>query len=275
MTTQPDVTILLYTRDRLPGLRHALASIGDDPTAEILVIDDHSRDGTRDWLAALADPRVSVLPGGGMGRARGYNLGIAAAQAPLVAFLEPGDHWHPGKLGQQRALHAGHPAIALSFTDATLLPSAGAPGGSALAAWPRFQNRHRGAPSAFLLGDDGLAQLCAENVAELSTVVARTDLLRETEGFAFGLNGAAEWDLWLRLAARASVACLPTTLATISRTHRGGAVPRVERSRGADIAARQLGALAAAARGGGARMFAAALRLHDAGRAPDGETDPL
>jgi glycosyltransferase involved in cell wall biosynthesis len=239
MTPQPDVTILLYARGQLAGLRHALASIGDDPAAEILVIDDSSRDGTPDWLAAAADPRLSVLRCAGLGRARGYNLGIATARAPLVAFLSPGDRWHPGKLGPQRALHAGHPSVGFSFTDAAL------PDGNALAAWPRFHARHGALRTAFLLGMDALAQLCAENVATLSTVVARTDLLRETEGFAFGPAGAAEWDLWLRLAARAPVACVPAPLATIAPLRRPTVrARRTERTRSSDIAARQLGALA-------------------------------
>lgn len=225
----PDVTIVMPVgadAGGLPGVRRSLESIGADPLAEVVVVlHDGAPAGIAAWLAvrAAADPRLLVIGeersesddaqpdarhdgAGGLAWAR--NLGIAAASAPLVAFLDAGDAWVSGRLGAHRALHAGHPAIGFTFTDCRRFGTEGGHGSSALASWSRFAARHGSCRTPFLLGADALAQLFSEQVVVTSTVVARTDLLRELGGFATDLAAPA-WDLWLRLAARAPVACLP------------------------------------------------------------------
>ena len=240
MTECPDVTIVMPVGGAaadcgLPGVLRSLASIGADPRVQILAVPcPGAPDGAAAWLAARAadDPRLTVLDlalcadaaaadltaagPGGMARAR--NGGIAVAAAPLVAFLDPGDVWLPGKLSAQRALHAGHPAIGFSFTDARRIGTSGREGGRALAGWPRFRERHGRCASAFLLGADAQAQLSDENLVVTSTVVARTDLLREVGGFVPGI-AAPEYNLWLRLAELAPVACRPEATA---QSHRSG-----------------------------------------------------
>ena len=266
MTTRPDLTIIVHASGHPHGLRRALASIGDNPRAEIVVIDDRAEDDSdahpHRWLAA--DRRLLVLRGARQGRAQARNLGIDAAHAPLVAFLDAEDVWYPGKLGAQRALHAGHPGIGFSFTDATLVNERGVAAGTALGGWPRFRARHQGAmASAFLLGPDVFAQLRVENVVTLSTVVARADLLREARGFAADLGDAAEWDLWLRLACLAPVACVPaaTAMTAMGRPAPTTRVPEERLAEIARIAARQLHAMAESAWTGGGGLRAAALRL--------------
>ncbi len=267
MTTRPDLTIIVHANGQPYGLRRALASIGDNPRAEIVVIDDRAAEDDGDahphrWLSA--DPRLLVLRGERQGRAQARNLGIAAARAPLVAFLDTEDVWYPGKLGPQRALHAGHPGIGFSFTDATLVNERGSAAGTALGGWPRFRARHqRAMATAFLLGSDAFAQIRAENVVTLSTVVARADLLRDANGFATDLGDAAEWDLWLRLACLAPVACVPaaTAMTAMGRPAPTTRVPEERLAEIARIAARQLHALAGSAWTGGIGLRAAALRL--------------
>ncbi len=247
MAAQPDVSIVVPVGSAaelsgLAGLQRTLGSIGDDPQVEILaVLHGRAPDGAVAWLSARAavDRRLILLgedwcngaeaapgvrPYAPRGVAWARNFGIWAAAAPLLALLDPGDVWLAGKLGAQRALHAGHPSLGFSFSDCLWIGPTGAGGGSALAAWPRFRARHGGHATPFLLGADALAQLFAEHVVIASTVVARTELLRELDGFAADL-AAPEWDLWLRLAARAPVACLPEARAAVRRPEAAGAVP--------------------------------------------------
>jgi len=278
----PDVTIIVAVcaecgGEVLPKLQRALASIGGDPAVEILVVEDGADPHVGTWLGAqaAADPRMLVLRGPRGGVAAARNIGIAAARAPLVAFLDPGDVWQRAKLGAQRALHAGHPDLGFSFTDATIGAPAGTGEGSALAGGPRFRLRHRARRTAFLLGRDALAQLFAENVVATSTVVARTDLLRDLGGFAPALADAAEWDLWLRLAGRAPVACRPAVtvaaaaarpadaalaMAAIAMRHAATA-RRQNRAAARAFAARRFGVRADAAATAGAPLRAVALRL--------------
>ena len=232
MTPVPDVTIILLPAcdspacdriyaETLPLLQRSLTSIGADPAAEIIVVEALADAVLAEWVREQAAPdrRLTLprLPLCSPERAR--NVAIAAARAPLVAFLQAGDVWYPGKLGLQRALHAGMPQLGFSFTDA-LQPAADCAGlESVLAGWPRFHARQGHRKSPFLLGPDALAQLSAEKVVVTSTVVARTDLLSAAGGFAAERSPTAAWDLWLRLASRSQVACRMVPTAETATRH--------------------------------------------------------
>ncbi|MFC7474282.1 glycosyltransferase family 2 protein [Dankookia sp. GCM10030260] len=263
MPNLPSACIIVPMRDVAPFLHNALASIGADPRLEILLVDDGSRDGTAELAAGLArqDRRIQLLPGQGRGPSAARNLAIGAARAPLVAFLDADDCWRPGKLDRQLALHRRHPQLGFSFTDYRHVTPEGEDRGSCFGYWPHFAARHAptaGGP-AFELGADALAQIYAENVVGTSTVVARTDLLRQVGGFGTAWGSAEDWDLWLRLAALAPVGCVPAML-TDYLMHRPGAV-----SRNAGKRARAIAAIAAEHRAAAARLNPALARAGEAG----------
>jgi hypothetical protein len=229
VTRDPDVTIIVLPpsdlagcefsyAETLPPLLRSLASIGDDPTVEIIVAEGLAEPAMAAWLAtrAVNDPRLTLPPTTRCGPGRARNFAIAAARAPLIAFLEAGDVWCPGRLGPQRALHAGHPRLGFSFTDAWQSAGDGEGCVSLLASWPGFYARYGGHRGASLLGPDALAQLATENVVATSTVVASTEALRAVGGFSGGRAVTAAWDLWLRLAGRGPVACRPIATAAIA-----------------------------------------------------------
>jgi glycosyltransferase involved in cell wall biosynthesis len=223
MTETPAISVVIPSRDARAWLPQSIASIGGAAEVEIIVVDDGSTDGTAEFLARLAaaDPRLVVLQGPRRGASAARNAAIAAARAPLIAFLDADDRWRLDKLAVQAALHAARPEIGFSFTDYRHRRTDGTLGGGCFAFWPRFDARHAGAAEAFVLGADGLAQIYAENVVGTSTVMARTDLLRAAGGFDESLAQAEDWDLWLRLAALAPVGCVPQALAEY-RQHRPG-----------------------------------------------------
>lgn len=215
MPDRPVVSVIVPTRDRLARLPGAIASIEGVARIEIVVLDDDSEDGSREWLAraAQADPRLRVLVGPGAGPAKARNMAIGAARGRLLAFLDAEDLWHDGKLAAQVALHAANPELAFSFTDYRDVGPDGPVDGSGLVAWPWFHGRYAARNDAFQLDDDALAQIFAEPVVRTSTVVARADMVRQLGGFDPSLPTTEDWDLWLRLAARGKVACLPRVLA--------------------------------------------------------------
>src|SRR4051794_448659 len=100
MPDPASVTVVIPMRDVAPFLRNGIASVDPDPRLEILLVDDGSRDGTLDLAVDLArrDHRIRLLQGEGRGPSAARNLAIAAARAPLVAFLDADDCWRPGKL---------------------------------------------------------------------------------------------------------------------------------------------------------------------------------
>jgi glycosyltransferase involved in cell wall biosynthesis len=215
MPDRPVVSIIIPSRDCLARLPRAIASVGQVSGAEIVVLDDDSLDGSRDWLgwAAQSDARLRVLVGPGTGRAKARNMAIGAARGRLLAFLDADDGWHAGKLQAQLALHQDNPDLAFSFTDYNDIDAEGTALATGFAAWPWFRGRHAAQTDAYLLEDDALAQIYAEPVVATSTVVARTDLVRQLGGFDPTLPSTEDWDLWLRLAARGKVGCVPRVLA--------------------------------------------------------------
>jgi len=91
-----DVSIIVPAYNQaalLVRLLDSLARLGDRPAWEVIVVDDASTDDTaervRAWLEAHGEVRASYLRqarNGGPGAAR--NRGLAAAEAPLVAFTD-------------------------------------------------------------------------------------------------------------------------------------------------------------------------------------------
>jgi glycosyltransferase involved in cell wall biosynthesis len=209
-----EITIIIPARDAAAWLPRAFLSIGPREDVEILVVDDGSTDGTQALLTRMAahDPRLRALRGEGQGPAAARNIGLAAARGRLVAFLDADDRWRLDKLEAQLAFHRAHPAMGFSFTDYRHRLPTGEDRGSCFAFWPRFAALAADQAAPFLLPRAADA-LLAEDVVATSTVMARTDLLREVGGFDEALREGEDWDLWLRLAARAPVGCLPRELA--------------------------------------------------------------
>jgi N-acetylglucosaminyl-diphospho-decaprenol L-rhamnosyltransferase len=127
------VIIHYRSPDALAECLRALAAemrpTGSGVEAELLVIDNDSRDGTPARLAAeFPDVRV-IANADNLGYARAVNQGIAATRAPAVLVLNP-DCWvHPGALRALLDHLAAHPRAAVAAprilnTDGTLEYSA-------------------------------------------------------------------------------------------------------------------------------------------------------
>lgn len=103
--SSPEVSVVIPTHDRARELlKRSLSSALNQEAVEIevVVVDDGSRDGTPEALAAVGDRRVRMIRNAAsQGLARARNLGIAAAHAPWVAFLDDDDVWAPRKLRAQ------------------------------------------------------------------------------------------------------------------------------------------------------------------------------
>src|SRR3954454_5366367 len=97
-----DVSVIVPTVLR-PELARALVSVRElGISAEIiLVVDKNDASATQVEVVGMAD-RV-IYTGGGRGAGHARNLGLSAASAPWVAFLDDDDEFLDGKLKAQVA----------------------------------------------------------------------------------------------------------------------------------------------------------------------------
>lgn len=99
-----DVTVVIPAYNSRTTLLEAIASVRAQtcPPREIIVVDDGSRDGTAEAVAALDGPVHLVRQANG-GPARARNAGLALARGEWLAMLDADDVWLPEKLERQLA----------------------------------------------------------------------------------------------------------------------------------------------------------------------------
>jgi glycosyltransferase involved in cell wall biosynthesis len=231
---RPTCTIVIPSRDCLNYLPTALATIELQGRSdiEVVVADDGSSDGTAGWLRARRNEGFDlvVLETGGIGPAAARNAAVAASSGRLIAFLDADDTWWPGKLDRQIAWADAHPETGFSFTDYIHVTPDGRTHGTCFEYW-RCNWTSRPDGECFML-DDAEAKLLETNVVGTSTVVASRAAFERVGGFDVACRSAEDWDLWLRMAAIAPVAC--SSAVTMSYLMRPGSETS---SRGRRIAA--------------------------------------
>jgi glycosyltransferase involved in cell wall biosynthesis len=209
----PTVSVVIPTYNRARFLPAAVASVRAQtyPCAEIVIVDDGSTDDTADVVAGLG-LGIRYLRQANAGPAAARNKGIIESRGDLVALLDTDDQWLPKKIEIQVQQMAIHKEVALNFTD------------------ERIENRLQGTsiPSNFrrrqLLeqlsrNPSGLITsaptlLLRINPISTSTVLAKREVLMNLGGFNTALRYGEDFELWLRIASRHTIGCIPVTLAT-------------------------------------------------------------
>jgi glycosyltransferase involved in cell wall biosynthesis len=74
--------------DRLEMALERLARQRDIDLAEVIVVNDGSTDGTKDYLDGLHHPWLRVIHQENAGRSQARNTGLAAAESEIVVFLD-------------------------------------------------------------------------------------------------------------------------------------------------------------------------------------------
>ena len=206
---RPVCSIIIPTRDCLNYLPTALASIDVQTVSglEVILVDDGSSDGTAAWARQrpASGFALTVLETGGIGPGAARNAGVEIASADLVAFLDADDQWLAGKLESQLACHAANPDTGLSFSDYVHATPDGRTRGTCFEYWRCSWTGAAGDGYAALPGAE--AKLLAANVVGTSAAVVNRAVFKRAGGFSSACRSAEDWDLWLRLAALAPVAC--------------------------------------------------------------------
>jgi glycosyltransferase involved in cell wall biosynthesis len=186
-------------------LRSALAQqLPDGGQVEVILVDDESTDDTPEVAASFGDDIVYI---GQTNRREGAarNAGAAHAHGRFLAFLDSDDYWLAGKLAGDlaRFQQADQPAMVYSR-------------GRNVDPFDRtIGERRLATPEGDVFWD-----LAREAFMPMSSVAVRADAFQACGGFTEDrdLSGTADWELWMRLAARWPVGFVDQTRTCI-RVH--------------------------------------------------------
>lgn len=195
------VTVVVPTRNRATVVATTLAAILSQREVDVrlVVIDEGSTDGTPLLLQhiAAAEPVRVVRNDTARGLPAARNQGTAHADTEWIAYCDDDDVWAPDKLRAQ--------------LDATRLTGAGwsCTGSVLVDEGLRVVGHQRVDPTI-----DIAAALQRANVVPAggSGVLARRSLVEDAGGFDESLPSSEDWDLWIRLAARAELAVVDRPL---------------------------------------------------------------
>jgi glycosyltransferase involved in cell wall biosynthesis len=195
----PQFTVVIPTYNRQAELARAMKSVMAQSHRdwELIVVDDASTDGTEKVVRSFDDGRVNYVRHshnrrGGASR----NSGIERAHGKYVAFLDSDDEWFPEKLAREAAAF-GKAEVGLVYCGKELVDSTG-----------RLLLRR--IPS--LQGILYRKLLAHDFIGSCSRVAVRKDILDAVGGFDVSLPSGQDWDMWLRVAHMARVACIPKCL---------------------------------------------------------------
>lgn len=127
----PLVSVVMPVYDDEDVVAAAIRSVLDQTLAdlELVIVDDGSRDGSRERIAAQGDPRLVLRWQAGAGPSHARNAGLRLCRsAGYLAFLDSDDAWEPVFLERMvEALSVAPPQVGLCYCDYTLSIDGGPP----------------------------------------------------------------------------------------------------------------------------------------------------
>ncbi len=183
-----DVSVVIATYNRAQQVREAIDSVLAQtvPVREIIVVDDGSKDDTREQLLAYGDRVRSFFQANG-GASAARNLAMRNATGEWLAFLDDDDVWLPNKIEKQMELAAQNPKLGLVYC-------------SDYAVDEQLSILYARNAAAENRGDV-FDRLLIKNFIFTSCVIARRDAVEKAGYMDLEFKFAQDWDLWLKVLA--------------------------------------------------------------------------
>lgn len=220
MNPEPVISILTPVWNGLPYIKECIASVfsQDFQNWELIISDNGSTDGTRDYLDSLegTDPRIIIFK-------QEMNLGIdgnlnflfSKASTPLAYVLCADDYFYAGALGS--VIHAWETA----GDETAFIAFNWKVGNEEKSILVRYSNKIL--PNHLDSTQSQLAFFLFGNLpGNLSNVCSRVAMVRAAGGFRVGLKQAVDFEIWARLSKSHDMILAETTTAYI-RKHEGEA----------------------------------------------------
>ncbi|MDQ4490978.1 glycosyltransferase [Sinomonas sp. ASV486] len=119
MPARPAISVCMAAYNGALHIQEQLDSIlaqlreGD----EVVIVDDGSTDGTREWLGSLDDPRVKVhLNESNLGYVGNFEKALRLSRGEVVMLSDQDDVWLPGRVDALVSALDGAEAVASNFS---------------------------------------------------------------------------------------------------------------------------------------------------------------
>ncbi len=166
---------------------------------ELIVVDDGSRDGTRDWLATHRDPRIIVITQSNQGVSGARNRGLAQCKGEYIGFLDADDTWDREFLSTLVAELDAHPEMVLAYCGWQNLGLPGKRGESFIP--PDYE------------GADKMRFLIEGCRWPIHACLTRRDVVTRAGGFDSELKIGEDFLLWMEVGQLGSILRIPKVLA--------------------------------------------------------------
>lgn len=203
---RPTWSVMIPVYNCAPLLERALGEVmgqlGDRDDVQIEIVDDGSDDDPAAAVDRLGRGRVTYHRNpSGLGAAANFNNCIARARGELVHILHGDDMVKPGfYAAMERALAAPDLVAAVCRTE--YIDDDDRPTGLT-----RSERQGSG------VWDDAVATLAISNRVRPAAIVVRRGAYERVGGFREDLPHAADWEMWVRLAASGRVGFVDEVLA--------------------------------------------------------------
>jgi glycosyltransferase involved in cell wall biosynthesis len=188
LEAQPLVSVIMPTHNRAALLASAVASVLQQtyPHLELLIIDDHSTDETRQVCEALAasDPRVRYIHSAGKGVSSARNAGLAHSRGEFIAYLDDDNTWSADYL-ELMLTHMRIEGADFAYASMRLTDQNGT---------VRFRGRHF-----------NHADLLIQNYIDMNIAVHTRELVDKSGPFDEALERAVDWEFIIRATRSARV----------------------------------------------------------------------
>ena len=190
----PLVSIVTPSFNQAPFLETTIQSVlGQDyPNLEYILVDGGSGDGSVEIIKKYADRLAWWVSEPDKGQTDAINKGFARARGQVLAWLNSDDTYVPGAVSAAVAFLQTHPDVGLVYGDANFIDEQGRIIGRFPAAQTDYRRLRRGYVH--------IPQQAA---------FFRADLWREVGPLDPSFYFAMDYDLWVRLAARAEIRYVP------------------------------------------------------------------
>jgi len=192
----PKVSVIIPTHNRAESLRSAITSVLNQTFQdfEIIIIDDASKDHTREVITNFNDTRIKAIHNqGSKGAAGSRNIGIMNASHEYIAFLDDDDEWLPEKLKIQTCLlDNSPPEVGGIYTYSFIKEKAS---GRVLSIW-----------------NYEIKEFSKENVITTSSVLLRRECFEKCGLFDENMPTSSDYDMWIRISKKYSFNIINNTL---------------------------------------------------------------